>query len=223
MRLHPGLMWAAMALCCASITVAARADDEAAYTRVITERADKIVSPLAIADSAQAVRVRGLIVDQYRNLRTIHDALETKTAEAENVPGDRTVAEAWIGVARKDADLKLFGLHRRFVAQLSAELTPEQLEQVKDGMTYGVLNVTYRAYVELLPTLSDEQRKVIRAQLVEAREYAMDAGSAEEKHAWFGKYKGRINNYLSAEGYDLKQAEKELSARRKAARSPSPE
>ncbi|MNR53744.1 hypothetical protein D3C85_1738080 [compost metagenome] len=31
----------------------------------------------------------------------------------------------------------------------------------------------------------------------------MDGGSSKEKHAWFGKYKGRINNYLSKEGYDL--------------------
>jgi hypothetical protein len=45
------------------------------------------------------------------------------------------------------------------------------------------------------------------AWLVEAREIAMDCGSSEEKHYWFGKYKGKINNYLSAEGYDLKKAE----------------
>ena len=45
----------------------------------------------------------------------------------------------------------------------------------------------------------------------------MDAGSSEEKHAMFGKYKGRINNYLSAAGYDMKQAEKDLAERQKAA------
>lgn len=28
----------------------------------------------------------------------------------------------------------------------------------------------------------------------------------------FGKYKGRINNYLSAEGYDATQAERDLKA-----------
>jgi hypothetical protein len=33
----------------------------------------------------------------------------------------------------------------------------------------------------------------------------MDAESSEKKHAWFGKYKGKINNYLSAEGYDMKK------------------
>jgi hypothetical protein len=58
--------------------------------------------------------------------------------------------------------------------------------------------------------LSDEQKKQIKAWLIEARELAMDQGSAEEKHHVFGKYKGKINNYLAAAGYDLKEAEKNL-------------
>ncbi|QDU90407.1 hypothetical protein Pla175_38110 [Pirellulimonas nuda] len=81
-------------------------------------------------------------------------------------------------------------------------------------MTYGVVPITYSAYCELLPGLSDDQKREIRSNLIEAREYAMDAGSSDEKHATFGKYKGRINNYLSAAGYDLKQAESELVRRR---------
>jgi len=81
-------------------------------------------------------------------------------------------------------------------------------------MTYGVVPNTYKRYLELLPSLTDEQKRTILANLLEAREYAMDAGSSEEKHALFGKYKGKINNFLSAAGYDLKQAEKELAARR---------
>ncbi len=51
--------------------------------------------------------------------------------------------------------------------------------------------------------LTEEQKKYIYAALVEAREHAMDGGSSKEKHGWFGKYKGRINNYLSKAGYDL--------------------
>jgi len=40
--------------------------------------------------------------------------------------------------------------------------------------------------------------------LKEARELAIDGGSAEEKTAIFGKYKGKINNYLSAQGHNKK-------------------
>ncbi|HEY0944737.1 MAG TPA: DUF3826 domain-containing protein, partial [Opitutaceae bacterium] len=74
-----------------------------------------------------------------------------------------------------------------------------------------------RVYCDMLPDLTDPQRAQIKAWLAEAREYAMDGGSSDEKHKWFGKYKGRINNYLAAAGYDMKQAERELAARRKQA------
>jgi hypothetical protein len=193
-------------------------DAEAAYTRVITERADKIVATLGIADADQATRVRDLLVKQYRGLREIHDALAAKTAEATKSPGaDPTVVTAWVAVARVQGSVRLLQLHRYFVARLAAELTPEQVDKVKDGMTYGVVQVTYNRYLEMLSDLSAEQKREILAQLLEAREYAMDAGSAEEKHKIFDQYKGRINNYVSKAGYNLKQAEKDLAARQKAA------
>ena len=196
---------------------APNAQEEAAYTRTITERAEKIVAPLGIDDPSKTTRIRDLVVNQYRSLRDIHAARDAKIAEAPQSPGDSAVADAWRGLARKEADLKIFPLHRQFVAQLEAELTPEQVNQVKDGMTYGVVPLTFKRYGELLPQLTVEQQANVLANLLEAREYAMDAGSSEEKHAWFGKYKGRINNYLSAAGYDMKQAEKDLAEREKAA------
>jgi hypothetical protein len=54
------------------------------------------------------------------------------------------------------------------------------------------------------------------ANLIEAREYAIDGGSSEEKHRWFGEYKGRINNYLSKEGYNLDQEREAWKKRREA-------
>ena len=92
---------------------------------------------------------------------------------------------------------------RKCLAKLSAELTPDQLDQVKDGMTYGVLPATYWAYLSKVPELTESQKERIMAYLVEARELAMDGGTSEEKHLVFRKYKGKINNYLSAEGYTL--------------------
>lgn len=189
-------------------------DADAAYTRVITERADKIVLRLEIPDSDTTIRVRNLIVAQYRALGEIHDARDAKIEEAKQAPGgDSSVSEAFIGVVRGQAQTKMFELHRRFVAQLEAELSPEDVNVIKDGLTYGVVPITYNRYLAVLPDLTDVQKAEVLALLLEAREYAMDAGSSEEKHWWFGKYKGKINNYLSAQGYDLKQAEKQWSER----------
>jgi hypothetical protein len=195
----------------------AASDAEAVYTKSINDRAEKIVATLGIDDAGKSTRVRDLIAGQYRTLRDIHDARDAKLAQAKEPPrGDRMITETWVKLARDTADRQLDAAHRRFVARLSTELTPDQVEKVKDGLTYNVVPITYNRYLELLPTLNEEQKREILANLMEAREYAMDAGSSEEKHAVFGKYKGRINNYLSAQGFDLKAAEKDLVARQKA-------
>jgi hypothetical protein len=210
----------------AAVTFAAPPDGSAgkssnepnsAYTQEITKRADKIVASLGIEDEEKKARVRDLIAAQYRTLRKIHAVRDARIAETKRAPGDATIAEGYTKVARDTASLHLVDAHRRFVARLSVELTPEQVDSVKDGLTYGVVGITYRRYLELLPNLRDEDKREILANLIEARELAMDGGSSEEKHAVFGKYKGRINNYLSKAGYDMKQAEKDLAERQKAA------
>jgi len=165
--------------------------EAAAHLQVLTDRAAKIVDALKLDNPELAVRVRDEIAQQYLALGKLHDA-------------------------GKPAPAAFDALHRRFIARLGAQLTSEQVDRVKDGMTYGVVPLTFDGYQQMLPQLTGEQRREIHAQLLEAREYAMDADSSEAKHAVFGKYKGRINNYLSKAGYDLKQAEKDLAARRQA-------
>ena len=70
-------------------------------------------------------------------------------------------------------------------------------------MTYGVVPKTYEAHLEMIPSLSEEEKLQILNWLKEAREFAIDAENAKAKHAWFGKYKGRVNNCLSKRGYNL--------------------
>ncbi len=58
----------------------------------------------------------------------------------------------------------------------------------------------------MIPSLSDEEKSYIYNELLKARDEAMTMGSSEDKLNVFRKYKGRINNWLSAErGYDLKK------------------
>ena len=182
-----------------------------AYAVTAQARADKIVTTLSLADPAQADRVRDLIAGHYQALHNLHARRDAALASANSAEAVRVR-----GVI--DADLAV--LHARYLRALGSELTVDQIDRIKDGMTYGVLPITLRAYVELLPQLTGEQRERIRAWLEEAREQAMAAGTSREKHAVFGRYKGRINNFLSAAGHDLKQAERELSLRRQASGPP---
>jgi hypothetical protein len=161
--------------------------EKKSYQMIVTERAAKIVSTLDINDAGKSLEVQDIIAEQYVAL---HDTEEKK---------DTTLVHQ---------------LHERYLSKLSSVLTTEQVTKVKDGMTYGILPITYNAYLQMLPQLTKQQQQQILSWLEEAREKAMDAGSSEQKHAWFGKYKGRINNYLSSAGIDMKKAEADWKKRR---------
>lgn len=181
---------------------------EEAFKQVLRERADKIVKALDIADKAKETKVRDMIADQYFNLNKIQskrDAL-IKSLKPENKAG--------IEAARTDADLKIAKLHNNYLSNLATHLSAQQIEKVKDGMTYNVVPLTFQNYLLQTPYLTKTQQEKIMALLIEAREHAMDGGSSKEKHGWFGKYKGKITNYLAAEGYNLKKESSEWAKRR---------
>ena len=81
-------------------------------------------------------------------------------------------------------------------------------------MTFDVVRVTYTAYCDMIPTLTNEEKAQIMLWLIEARELAVDAESSNKKHETFKKYKGRINNYLSKRGYDIQQEREQWELRR---------
>ena len=187
--------------------------NEDAYTRTINQRADKIVNTLGIAEPKKATVVRDIIAGQYRNLSTLQADRDKKIQQVKLQSADNKEA---VKKVEDEALVRVDSLHKQYLASLSSNLTAEQVEKVKDGMTYNVLPITYKGYQEMILNLTDEQKKKILEWLTEAREHAMDAESSDKKHAWFGKYKGRINNYLSAAGYDMNKASKEWQARIKA-------
>lgn len=169
--------------------------DEAAYLQTITLRANKIVQALSVTDSTLFYQVQNMVANQYAAIKNVHDNFNKKAKEE--------TANATSIEAERMAALKV--QHNLFIASLSSVLSVQQIDVIKDGMTYGVLPKTFKGYEEMILTLTPAQKNQIYAYLIEAREFAMDAESSEKKHAWFGKFKGKINNYLSAEGYDMKK------------------
>ena len=188
--------------------------DKEVYKEVVTARADKIVKTLGLTESKKATKITELIAQQYIDLNAIHDARNAAVKNVKELNKDnKEKAESDIKDLEAKADKKLSKLHKKYIAKLNKNLKSEQVEMVKDGMTYGVLPITYKGYQEMLPNLTVEQKKQILVYLTEAREHAMDAESSEKKHGWFGKYKGKINNYLSAAGIDMNKASKEWQQR----------
>jgi hypothetical protein len=173
-------------------TPAAAAAD---YTQAIEGRAAGILKVLALGDARQAAQVHDLILAQYRALKAWHD---TNDAALKAAKPDTNA------VARIRASLKT--LHDHFLAGLAENLSPAQIEQVKDKMTYGKVQFTMNGYRSAYPNLAAEHQEKILELLKQAREEAMDAGSAEEKTAVFQKCKGKINNYLSQQGIHPEKA-----------------
>ena len=183
----------------------------AAYTRTLTERATKITTTLSLGERAKSNRVHRIIVQQYRDLNAIHETRDAQIKSAKNkTDTDKAATNSAIEAARAEAKPQLDKLHGEFLAKLSSELSPEQVDKVKDGLTYGVVPLTYGVYLKMYPELKEDEKKQVMAFLVEAREIAMDGSTSDEKHAVFGKYKGKINNYLSKAGYDAKKGEQNL-------------
>jgi Spy/CpxP family protein refolding chaperone len=196
-------------------------EKEMAYRKVIFERSAKIVKGLNLTDSTRALLVTDIIARQYRDLNDIYLLRDNNKATIKAETGDnKEAAAAKLKKLDEEITAKIDKLHPKYLKSLAkAGLTPTQIDQVKDGMTYNVLNVTMTAYNSMMPNLTEPQKAQILAWLTEAREHAMDAESSEKKHGWFGKYKGRINNYLSAQGIDMKKEEAAWMARLKEEKS----
>ena len=155
------------------------------YVETIKGRAQKIVDGLQLTDAQKAENVRNIIANRYFLLNDIH---------------------AKYGKDQQDAlYAELYKHHFELASALSLYLNEEQIDAVKDGMTYGRLKRDYNAQLDMIPTLKEEEKAQILIWLKEAREYAMDAADSKGKHFWFDKYRGRTNNWLSARGYDLKK------------------
>ena len=157
---------------------------DTAYVESIVKRSQKIVDGLTLDDALKAENVRNIIANRYFLLNQIH---ETNKGNA----------------AQRDAEL--YKHHFELASALAAYLNDEQIDDVKDGMTFGRLKRDYNATLDMIPSLTDEEKAQILIWLKEAREFAMDAADSKGKHFWFDKYRGRTNNWLAARGYDLKK------------------
>ena len=166
---------------------------DSAYVETIKGRAQKIVDGLQLTDQSQARAVRNIIANRYFLLNDIHAKYDKSQQDA--------------------LQAELYKHHFELASTLALYLNDDQIEAVKDGMTYGRLKRDYNAQLEMIPTLSDFEKQQILIWLKEAREYAMDAADSKGKHFWFDKYRGRTNNWLSSRGYDLKKEREQWQKR----------
>ena len=188
---------------------------ESIYTTTIDKRTRAITELLSLSDATKSNTVHMAIMAQYRALRARDAAVdEMFQSLSKNLPGSESNRAAVVQLLSKR-------LHSEFLGKLAENLSPEQIEIIKDRMTYGKVKVTYDAYCEIVPGLTDKEKAMILETLKVAREEAIDGGSADEKSAVFQKYKDQINARLAEGGHDVANATKEWEARQAAAK-PAP-
>ena len=101
-----------------------------------------------------------------------------------------TAADAKGQIEAKQSALKT--MHDAFLAKLAAQLSPTQVETVKNKMTYNKTPVTFNAYCEIAAVLTEPQKARVLEMLKDARETAMDGRNAEDMSVVYKKFKGRL-------------------------------
>ena len=192
---------------------ASDAEKEALYAQAIEYRTGDILKALNLTDAAKSNAVHDIMVAQYHDLRVRDAAIDTRLKVEGKEISYANRAEQLVAQSKP--------LHEKFLTKLAASLTPEQVEQVKDLMTYNKVKVTSDAYAAIVPGLTDTEKAKILELLKAAREEAMDGGSAPEKSDIFQKYKHQINSYLDAQGHDTAKAFKEWAEKNPTTNNPA--
>jgi Protein of unknown function (DUF3826) len=200
-------------------STAATADKEAA---TLEKHLHPILSALNLADADKETKVRGVVAEYYVALKVWHGENDAKIKP---LWAQFNAARSKQDAAAANAALEKIGAvyagfkpqHEKFTGGLSALLTPAQVEAVEDAITVGKVKFTYDVYLQIFPSLTDEQKAVVLQKLKAAREEAVDCEAMAEKSAFFKKYKIEIEDvYLTQQGYDPKQARKDFAAKQKA-------
>jgi len=213
-----------------AVTLPAQTNDSATPTATApTDREqatlDKHIKPVLAAlnlhDADKEAKVRAIMAAQLTALSTWHAQNDSQIKGLWNAfnkaRGKQNETNADAALANLAAVYATFKpQHDKFISDLSAVLTPAQVESVEDTLTINKVQITFNAYQQIFHGLTPEQNAFILKNLKAAREEAIDAGAMTEKSAFFKKYKIKIEAYLTAQGYDVKQAYKDFVAKQKA-------
>ena len=152
-----------------------------ASNAALEKRVTGLVESLRLEDAAKRQRIHGVLSENLRMVRDSHNA------------GMKPVK----------------AVREKLIIGLEADLTPEQVDDIKDKLTEGKLPFTYKAYHAIVPNLTPEQDRKILGLLKQAREECLDVKNSHGMAVVFEKYKTQCENYLKSEGYDWRRLYKE--------------
>lgn len=182
----------------------ARAEGEAAAQKRAEAKAERMVAALQVEDAAKAARAKAVVADWLVAMGDWHKAHDAKLGAlwAEwgraraVVPKDEFPGEV---IAHRIDEVydSLRPAYHEFIAKLSAELTPEQVDAFKEAWSRSPgMRRTYNAFLEIVPDLKEDQKKVILDRMLRAREDAMLSDSDREIVNIYKRHKVKVEAYV---------------------------
>ena len=182
----------------------ATADDAA--QKHIDKKTAGLLKALKLDDAAKAAQVKIILDGWVTTIVAWHKDNDAKLKELWSqwskarsvVPKDEFPGEI---IAHKifDTYATLQPAYQTFTNKLAAELTPEQVDVVKEAWSRspGMMR-TYNAYLESAPGLNDDQKKVIYNRMFQAREDALLIDSDKEIINMFKVHKVKVEQYIGS-------------------------
>jgi hypothetical protein len=186
-----------------SSLVPTHAADEATQKRA-DGKATRLLGTLKLEDTAKADRVKGLLAGWYLTMWAWHQENDPKLKDLWTqwnqaravVPKDEFPAEV-IAHQIDSVYASLKPAYKTFVESLSTELTPEQVDAIKETWSRSPGKMrTYNAYLEIVPDLSAADKKVLLDRMDLAREDAMLTDADKEIVAIFKRHKVKVEAYV---------------------------
>lgn len=178
-------------------------------------KADHLLTAIKLNDPAKAARVKAIMGEWLTTMWQWHQQNDAQLGELWSEwnkarsasPNDEFPGEV-VAQKIKDVYASLKPTYNSFTNKLATELNPEQIDTIKEtwsrkpGMTR-----TYKVYLQIVPDLTEAQKKVIYDYLLAAREDAMLTDSDREIVNLYKCHKLKVQAYIGTlEWYKLYSA-----------------
>jgi hypothetical protein len=184
-------------------TAAASAVDDTTRKQA-EQKAERIVAGLKLADADKRAKVKTIAADWLGAMLSWHKEHDVRLAPLWSqwnqaravVPKDEFPGEV-IAHQIDDVYASLKPAYEDFIRRLSAELSAEQVDAIKENWSRspGMMR-TYNAYLETVPDLTEKDKEVIKARMLMAREAAMLTDADKEIVAIYKRHKVKVEQYV---------------------------
>lgn len=185
------------------IFAADAAVDEAMQKR-IDQKAGRLAEIIKLTDVDKITKVKAIGTEWFTAMFTWHKehdkelaALWSQWSQARSVvPKDEFPGEV-VATKIEEVYASLKPAYENYIKQLSAELTPEQVDAIKENWSRSPGNRrTYNAYLEIVPDLTEKDKEVLKARMLMAREAAMLTDADKEIVAIYKRHKVKVEQYV---------------------------